>query len=151
MKSKPLGEHMKKKILLSCLVASSIVLACQVIDGNEFDIYLGTINPAKIGDYGDEIERQLGEEYGTNVQVTGVVRYSARIPILGIRGGLHSIPLTKHCDQTFKERWQEIYSPMPPPSYGGGGTIFFPGFPNIPGGCVGNCSGTVTVGDVQQT
>jgi len=142
---------MKKKILLSCLFASSIVLACQVIDGNSFDINIGTINPANIGSYGDEIQRRLGEQFGTDVEVSGVVRYSARIPILGISGGLHSIPLTKHCDQTFKQRWQEIYSPTPPPSFGGGGSVYFPGFPNIPGGCVGNCGGTVTVGDVLPT
>lgn len=55
---------MKKKILLACLLSSSVALACQVIDGSGF---------------------------------------------------------------------------------------YFPSFPNIPGGCVGNCGGTVTVGEVIPT
>lgn len=142
---------MQKKILLTCLFASSVALACQVIDGNSFDINIGTINPANIASYGDDIQRQLGEEFGPDVQVSGVIRYSARIPILGFRGGLHSIPLTKHCNETFEQRWKDIYMPAPPSSGGGGGFVYFPGFPRIPGGCVGNCGGTVEVGEVQPT
>lgn len=141
---------MKKSILISCLLASSAVLACQVIHGASFDINLGTINPADIEDYADDIQQQLGQQFGTDVEVSGTVRYHARIPILGISGGLNVVPLTKYCDQTFEERWKELHA-APPVFGGGGGGIYIPRFPNIPGGCIGNCGGTVEVGEVIPT
>lgn len=143
---------MKKKLLLAGLMASSVVLACQVIDGVSFDINLGPINPANIADMADEIQDALGDQFGRDVAVSGVIRYQARLPIIGLVGGLHSVPLTKGCDQTFEERWKEIYMPAPPRSGGGGGGyVYIPRIPYIPGGCIGNCGGTVEVGDIIPT
>lgn len=69
------------------------------------------------------------------------------------------LPFTKPCNERFDQQGREDEDEdedgddTPPSSGGGsgGGGIGFPSFPYIPGGCVGNCGGTVEVGDIEQT
>lgn len=101
---------------------------------------------------GQRLQEQFGSQFGPDVDVEGyvLVRPSARLP-----GGV-SIPFHKPCGQTFEEGGAEL-DPANPDNgnagTGGGSGGYAPSprpwFP--PSGCIGNCGGTVTVGDITST
>lgn len=140
---------MKKNTpLLLGLLFTGTTLACTVLQGPQFS---ATVVATSLTEVGQRLQEQLGSQFGPDVDVEGyvLVRPSARLP-----GGA-PIPFHKPCGQTFEERGAELdpsnqnnntgtgsggggYSPSPRP--------WFP-----PSGCIGNCGGTVTVGDITST
>ncbi|MCA7024233.1 hypothetical protein K9F17_09955 [Stenotrophomonas acidaminiphila] len=99
---------MKKSLLLSLGLVSGVAIACTIIDGVSFDITYPGIDVRDVaGEIGGALQDQFGSRYGRGVEVSGVVRYTAKIPIIGIKGGLYSIPFTKPCGKTFQEEANE--------------------------------------------
>ncbi|TDK26198.1 hypothetical protein E2F46_06260 [Luteimonas aestuarii] len=98
----------RKAAVLSLLLAPAIALACTIYEGVSFDVHVGAVSSGI--ELGDRLEAALGSQFGVDTSVEGVVRYQARLPFLNIIGGLMSIPFTKSCGQTFKQRAIEIYS-----------------------------------------
>lgn len=106
-----------KRLLL--IVAAGVTIACVVHSGPKFAINVGAVSPATIGkEIGESLQKQLGGTFGRNDDVEGTVSYVAKLPIIGLRGGLYSVPFHKPCGQTFEERAQEIWPLL---SGGGGG------------------------------
>lgn len=102
------GRSLKKSLLLSLGLVAGLAIACDIIDGVSFDItYPGVDIRDVAGDIGGALQDQFGSRYGRDVEVSGVVRYTAKIPIIGIINGLYSIPFTKPCGKTFQEEANE--------------------------------------------
>ena len=108
-----IGNARYSALLLLLLAAGAA--ACIKHSGVQFDITVLKVTPSNVAEeVGKKLEDTLGTTFDRNHDVEGVVRYSVKLP-LGLNGGLHSIPFTKPCGQTFKERAEELWS-----NYAGG-------------------------------
>ncbi|WP_313246854.1 hypothetical protein [Stenotrophomonas rhizophila] len=97
-----IGNARYSALLLLLLAAGAA--ACIKHSGVQFDITVLKVTPSNVAEeVGKKLEDTLGTTFDRNHDVEGVVRYSVKLP-LGLNGGLHSIPFTKPCGQTFKER-----------------------------------------------
>jgi hypothetical protein len=109
-----IGNARYSALLLLLLAAGAA--ACIKHSGVQFDITVLKVTPSNVAEeVGKKLEDTLGTTFDRNHDVEGVVRYSVKLP-LGLNGGLHSIPFTKPCGQTFKERAEELWS-----NFAGGG------------------------------
>lgn len=132
----------KNKALLVLLLASAAVWACTDVGIHHLDV--GAINSSD--ELAAELQKRYGDQFGRDVRMEGYVTYS--VSAFGVRMGLHSLPIVKECDKTLEQVVTEAQqSWRANPGFGGGPVYRFPGFPYIPGGCIGNC-GTVEVGEV---
>lgn len=88
-------------------------IACISYDEPVFDVTVGGVSlqdPWR--EIGARLEEQIGDAYGTDVDVNGVVRYSVKLPF-GLLGGQNAVPFRKPCGQTFEEaardRFKTVY------------------------------------------
>ena len=104
----------KKPSCVSRIVVAGLVLAplvawaCTVYSGIQFDVNVGAVSSGV--ELGEELEDRLGDVYGPDTSVEGVVRYQARLPVLNWTGGLMSIPFTKGCGETFRQRANSLFN-----------------------------------------
>jgi len=134
----------KTNILAGLLLVSAGAWACT---NYEFvgELFIGTVDSR--ADVAEELQEQYGDQFPEGTRVEASVRFILRSG--GITVGTFNMPIVKECDETLEEAYEAQISTTPPGGGGSGGGYYFPGFPNIPGGCIGNCGGTVTVGEVE--
>jgi len=140
---------MRRKFLIAALMLTTgIAIACT---NYEFvgELHVGSVSSRD--DVGEELMEDFGDQFPVGTRIEAVVRFQLRIN--GVTIGTFSMPLVKECDETLEEAYAEQIDEDSTSGTGGagsGGGIYTPTFPNIPGGCIGNCGGIVEVGDVEQ-
>lgn len=137
-----------KYFLFGCLMGSAVAIACTDY-GHVGELNVGMVDSRD--DVGEELMEDFGDRFPAETRIEAVVRFQLRAGGLPI--GTFNMPLVKQCDETLEEAYaKQIDSNSTAGGSSGGATPFYPQFPSIPGGCVGDChpGGDVEVGDVDQ-
>lgn len=96
----------KRALVLSFGLGAGAAIACTDV-GQVFAVTLVSVDIRDIaGDIGGALQAQFGDRYGRNVEASGTVHYTAKLPF-GLKGGVNSIPFVKGCGKTFQEQANE--------------------------------------------